>query len=96
MPCRDEHPLLISLTKNKKLEIIGLNYKDNFKNAEKFLYELGNPYKKILVDKDGTISIEFGAYGVPETFLIYEKKIIRKFFGPLNIESVKKIEKILK
>ena len=96
LPCRDEHPLLISLTKNKKLEIIGLNYKDNFKNAEKFLYELGNPYKKILVDKDGTISIEFGAYGVPETFLIYEKKIIRKFFGPLNIESVKTIEKILK
>ncbi len=96
VPCRDEHPLLLSLSRNKKIKIIGLNYKDNSKNAEKFLEELGNPYKKILLDKDGTKSIEWGAFGVPETFLIYENKIFKKFIGPLNMESVKTIEKIIK
>ena len=96
VPCRDEHPLLLSLSRNKKIKIIGLNYKDNSKNAEKFLKELGNPYKTILLDKDGTKSIEWGAFGVPETFLIYENKIFKKFIGPLNVESVKTIEKIIK
>ena len=96
VPCREEHPLLIILGQNKKLEVIGLNYKDNSNNAKKFLEEMGNPYKIILLDKDGTKSIEWGAFGVPETFLIYNNKILKKFVGPLNQDSVKIIEKTLK
>ena len=96
MPCKDEHPLLMNLSKNKKIEIIGLNYKDNFKNAEKFINELGNPYSKILLDKDGTKAIEWGAFGVPETFLIYENQIIKKFIGPLNIKLIQEIENTIK
>ena len=96
VPCRDEHPLLMDLSKNEKLEIIGLNYKDNFKNAEKFINELGNPYSKIFLDKDGTKSIEWGAFGVPETFLIYENKIIKKFIGPLNPKLIEEIENYIK
>ena len=96
VPCRDEHPLLINLGKSKKIEIIGLNYKDDFNNAEKFINELGNPYSTILLDRDGTKAIEWGAFGVPETFLIYENKIIKKYIGPLNIKSVEEIEFFLK
>ena len=96
LPCKDEHPFLLSLSDYKQLEIIGLNYKDNLKNAKKFLNEFGNPYRKIFIDKDGTKSIEWGAFGVPETFLIYENKILRKFVGPLNVKSVREIESILK
>ena len=95
IPCRDEHSFLVNLSKNDKLEIIGLNYKDSLKNAEKFLNELGNPYKKILIDKDGTKAIEWGAFGVPETFLVFENKIIKKFIGPLNIKSFAEIKKII-
>ena len=96
VPCRDEHPYLKKLKKNKKIEIIGLNYKDDFKNAIKFIDELGNPYSIILLDRDGTKSIEWGAFGVPETFLIYDNQIIRKFIGPLNVKSIEEIERILK
>jgi len=96
-PCREEHSRLIELSKNLSFKIIGLNYKDNEKNAKKFINELGNPYSTIIVDKSGTISIKLGAYGVPETFLISkEKKIIKKFIGPLNDDAVKEINLILK
>ena len=95
IPCRDEHSFLLNLSKNDKMEIIGLNYKDSLKNAEKFLDELGNPYKKILIDKDGTKAIEWGAFGVPETFLVFENKIIKRFIGPLNVKSVKEIKKTI-
>ena len=95
-PCRDEHSILMSLSKNNKLTIIGMNYKDNKKNAKSFLDELGNPYDKILVDKNGTNSIEWGAFGVPETFIIYNNKIIKKYIGPLNQELLPEIQKILK
>ena len=95
-PCRDEHIFLMKLKKNEKIEIIGLNYKDKEKNAKKFLNELGNPYKKILSDSDGTISIEWGAYGVPESFLIYKDKVIKKIIGPLNDSFFKEIERLVK
>ena len=75
VPCRDEHPFLMNLSKQKNVEMIGINYKDQTQNAKIFLKELGNPYKTIFLDKDGTIAIEWGAYGVPETFLIQNKKI---------------------
>ena len=96
IPCREEHPLLLRMSKNNKLSIIGLNYKDNLKNAKEFLNELGNPYKQILIDKNGTLSIEWGAFGVPETYLIYKNQIKKKFVGPLNIKSLKEIEKFVK
>ena len=96
IPCRDEHIFLMTLKKNEKIEIIGLNYKDKEKNAKKFLNELGNPYNKILSDPDGTISIEWGAYGVPESFLIHKDKVIKKIIGPLNDSSFKEIERLVK
>ncbi len=96
VPCRDEHQFLMSLSKNNKLTIIGMNYKDNEKNAKSFLGELGNPYKKIIIDKNGTNSIEWGAFGVPETFIIYNNKIIKKYIGPLNQALMMEIENLIK
>mgnify|MGYP001274894401 FL=1 len=95
VPCRDEHPYLIELSQINQLTIIGLNYKDNYENAVKFLNELGNPYEKILIDRDGVKAIEWGAFGVPETFLIYNNKIIKRFIGPLDIKKVEQIKKKL-
>ena len=97
VPCRKEHPLLMELSKNQSIKLIGLNYKDNLNNARKFIKEFGNPYSQILIDNDGTLGVEFGAYGVPETFLIDKnKKIIDKFVGPIDKEIVEKIELIIK
>ncbi len=96
IPCRDEHSLLMKLSKNKNIKIIGINYKDDKKNANLFLSELNSPYKVIIVDTDGTIAIEWGAYGVPESFLIDNKKIIKKIIGPINELSFLEIEEIIK
>ena len=96
VPCRQEHPFLMNLNLDNKVNIIGMNYKDNFKNAENFLTKLGNPYKKIFTDIDGTIAIEWGAYGVPESFLIYNNKIIKKYIGPLNQKLIDEINLLIK
>ena len=96
VPCRDEHPLLINLGKNEKIEIIGLNYKDDFNNAEKFINEFGNPYSIILLDRNGTKAIEWGAIGVPETFLIHKNRIIKRYMGPLNSKLIEEIESYTK
>jgi cytochrome c biogenesis protein CcmG/thiol:disulfide interchange protein DsbE len=96
VPCRTEHPLLMDLTKNKKIEIIGLNYKDKKNNAENFLNELGNPYQEIIFDKEGINAIEWGAYGVPESFLINDGIVIKKYIGPLNKELVEEIRLLIK
>ena len=96
VPCRDEHPFLMNLSNQKNLVIIGLNYKDDNKKAKIFLKELDNPYKIIFSDISGTIAIEWGAYGVPETFLISDKKIIKKFIGPLDNSSLIEIKKLIK
>jgi len=96
VPCREEHEFLMDLRKEKNLELIGLNYKDNVLNAENFLNELKNPFTNIFLDKNGLIAIEWGAYGVPESFLIYNKKIIKKIVGPLNDESIIEIKKLIK
>jgi|TARA_B110000116_G_C16736788_1_gene536449 cytochrome c biogenesis protein CcmG/thiol:disulfide interchange protein DsbE len=96
-PCRAEHNILMELSKNPLIKIVGLNYKDDISNAKKFIDLLGNPYSTILVDKNGIISIELGAYGIPETFIINKKKIIlKKYVGPLNYDSLKEIETLLK
>ncbi len=96
VPCRQEHALLMKLNSDEKVNIIGMNYKDDFKNAENFLRELGNPYKDIFLDFDGTIAIEWGAYGVPESFLIYNNKIIKKYIGPLNQKLIDEMKLLVK
>ena len=97
VPCRTEHPLLMELSKNQSIKLIGLNYRDNQINAKSFINEFGNPYSKILIDNDGTLSVEFGAYGVPETFIIDKnKKIIKKFTGPINQKIIEEIKLIIK
>ena len=97
VPCIKEHPLLMELSTNQSIKIIGLNYRDNLNNAKKFINEFGNPYTQILIDSDGTLAVEFGAYGVPETLIIDKnKKIIKKFVGPINGEIVQEIKSIIK
>ena len=96
IPCREEHEFLMELNKDQKIELIGFNYKDNFKNASSFLKDLGNPYDIIVLDKDGTSSIDWGAYGVPESFLIYQDNIIRRFIGPISNDDLLEIQKIIK
>ena len=92
VPCREEHPFLMELKENKQLKVVGMNYKDTKKNAKNFLEELGNPYDKIIFDNKGTNAIEWGAYGVPESFLINKDKIIKKYIGPLNQQSIEEIK----
>ena len=96
IPCKQEHPILMKLAKNDNLEVIGINYKDTKKNANNFLKELGNPYDNIIFDNKGTNAIEWGAYGVPESFLISNNKIIRKYIGPLNKGSMEEIKSFIK
>ena len=96
VPCRQEHSFLMNLSLENKIKIIGMNYKDKKINAENFLKELGNPFKEIFIDLDGTIAIEWGAYGVPESFLIYNNKIIKKYVGPLNQELIHEIRLLIK
>ena len=96
MPCRTEHPFLMDLSDNSKIILVGLNYNDSSNNAIKFINDFGNPFSKILIDPDGTISIELGAYGIPETFIINKDQIIiKKFIGPLTKKNLKEIEQIV-
>ena len=96
IPCKEEHEFLMELKKDDKIQLVGFNYKDNFTNASSFLKDLGNPYDIIVSDKDGTASIEWGAYGVPESFLVYQNKIIKRFIGPINNEDLLEIQKIIR
>ena len=84
LPCRDEHAYLLKLKNLNEIDIIGINYKDIKSNAIKFLSNLGNPYSEVLRDIDGTKAIELGAIGVPETYLIKNKVLIKKYIGPLD------------
>ena len=96
-PCKDESEYLLELKNNTPIMMIGINYKDKKKNALNFLKLYGDPFEKIFVDKQGLISINFGAYGVPETFLINnDNKVLKKYIGPLNDEDVYEIKKITK
>tara|TARA_B100000925_G_scaffold152156_1_gene114141 strand:- start:245 stop:772 length:528 start_codon:yes stop_codon:yes gene_type:complete len=91
MPCKIEHPLFFELSKDyPNLYILGFNHKDNKNDAEKYLSQDGNPYNFVGVDNDGMIALEFGVFGLPETFLVNEGgKIIYKFMGPLTKEIIK-------
>ncbi len=94
VPCKEEHKYLMDLSEKENIKIIGQNYKDNFDNAKNFLINLDNPYDLIFLDNDGTIAIEWGAYGVPENFLIQNNKIIKKIIGPLNEKLVFEIKEL--
>jgi cytochrome c biogenesis protein CcmG/thiol:disulfide interchange protein DsbE len=96
VPCHDEAPLFIELAKDKRLQMVGINYKDGPDNARRFLGRYGNPFGAVGVDGNGRAAIEWGVYGVPETFVIgREGTIVYKMVGPVtpdNIDSVLKVE----
>src|SRR5690242_20559128 len=102
IPCHDEAPLLTELGKDKRLQMIGINYKDTADNARRFLGRYGNPFGAVGVDGNGRAGIEWGVYGVPETFIVgREGTILYKLVGPImpeNINAVLKpeIEKAVK
>jgi cytochrome c biogenesis protein CcmG, thiol:disulfide interchange protein DsbE len=88
-PCRDEHPLLIALSKDERFVLAGINYKDGAANAVGFLEELGNPFDVIGADESGRAAIDWGVYGVPETFIVGRNGLIAfKHVGPLNDASL--------
>lgn len=87
--CRAEHPVLNQLAKRHAAVIVGLNYKDEPDAAKNWLDTLGNPYNVSIMDQDGRIGIDYGVYGVPETFVIDKKGVIRyKHTGPVTAEDV--------
>jgi cytochrome c biogenesis protein CcmG, thiol:disulfide interchange protein DsbE len=88
-PCRDEHPLLMELA-GQGIRIVGINNKDQPEDARRFLGTLGNPFALIGADRDGRVTIDWGGYGVPETFVVDGNGIIRhKIIGPLSPEIIK-------
>ena len=96
VPCLIEHPFLMSLKNKNKIDIIGINYKDETTNAQNFLKKYGNPYSRIGVDKKGEVTIQLGAYGVPETYVLKNGLIIFKHIGPINEDIVNKILELKK
>ena len=87
--CRVEHPLLVELSRSKVVPLIGLDYKDQRPDALKFLGQHGDPYDLSAVDLDGRIGIDYGVYGVPETFIIDKNGVIRhKQIGPITPEAL--------
>lgn len=90
IPCRQEHPLLMEIAKDERIRVVGINYKDQPENARRFLGDLGNPFAAVGADRAGRSAIEWGVYGVPETFLVDQTgKIVYKHVGPFTPESVK-------
>ena len=88
-PCRQEHPLLMALAKDPAIRLVGINYKDNPENARRFLGALGNPFAAVGADPNGRAAIDWGVYGVPETFVIGPDGTIRhKQIGPLTPEAM--------
>jgi len=86
--CREEHPVLLALSREKKVPLIGLNYKDKRDDALSLLKANGNPYDVNVMDTDGRTGIDWGVYGVPETFLVDKSGIIRyKYIGPITPEA---------
>ena len=96
VPCHDEAPLLTELAKDKRLQVVGINYKDTPENARRFLGRYGNPFGIVGVDGNGRAAIEWGVYGVPETFIVGRNgTIVYKMVGPVmpgNIDTVLRVE----
>ena len=92
--CRDEHPLLVQLSRTKTVPLVGLNYKDKPDDAKAWLKQFGDPYQLSISDLQGRVGIDYGVYGVPETFVIDKAGVIRyKHIGPITPDALE--EKIL-
>ena len=90
VPCRQEHPILLELSRDPRVELVGINYKDKNDNALKFLGELGNPFAAVGVDPAGKAAIDWGVYGIPETYLVGpDGEILFKQIGPFTTESLR-------
>lgn len=88
--CREEHPLLVELARQNMVPIYGLNYKDKREDAIAWLAERGNPYVATAYDREGNVGIDYGVYGVPETFIIDKQGVIRyKQIGPVTPEALR-------
>jgi cytochrome c biogenesis protein CcmG, thiol:disulfide interchange protein DsbE len=88
-PCRQEHPLLMELAKDPGVRVVGINYKDNPENARRFLGALGNPFAAVGIDPSGRTAIDWGVYGVPETFVISKDGVIvHKHIGPVSAKDL--------
>jgi cytochrome c biogenesis protein CcmG/thiol:disulfide interchange protein DsbE len=89
-PCLAEHPYVTQLAKQPGIKLVGLNYKDRPEDAKGWLRKHGDPYTTIVVDADGRVGIDYGVYGVPETFVIDKQGVIRhKQIGPITPEALK-------
>ena len=101
IPCRQEHPIILGLAQDPRINVVGINYKDKNDAALAFLGELGNPFRAIGIDPKGTAAIDWGVYGIPESFLVGpDGTILFKQVGPFSDDAVKnkllpKIEKAL-
>jgi cytochrome c biogenesis protein CcmG/thiol:disulfide interchange protein DsbE len=94
VPCHDEAPLLLQLAQNKRIRLVGINYKDSADNARRFLGRYGNPFHAVGADANGRASIEWGVYGVPETFVVgRDGNISYKLVGPVTAENVDSVLK---
>ncbi|MGE0004380.1 MAG: DsbE family thiol:disulfide interchange protein [Parvibaculaceae bacterium] len=90
VPCRSEHPLLMELAGREDLRVVGINYKDDPENARRFLMTLGIPFAAVGSDPDGRTAVDWGVYGVPESFLVDGEGVIRlKWIGPLTAEALR-------
>ena len=90
VPCQEEHPVLMALSKRPDVRLYGINYKDDASGARRFLGRHGNPYQRVGVDSSGRVGIDFGVYGVPETYVIGgDGKIAYRHVGPLTEQDVK-------
>jgi cytochrome c biogenesis protein CcmG, thiol:disulfide interchange protein DsbE len=93
-PCHDEAPLLIQLARDSRLRLVGINYKDQADNARRFLGRYGNPFAAAGADLNGRAAIEWGVYGVPETFVVgRDARIAYKLVGPITAENLDKVLK---
>jgi cytochrome c biogenesis protein CcmG/thiol:disulfide interchange protein DsbE len=94
VPCLAEHPLVTEMARGGQFRVVGLNYKDSAADANTWLTRHGNPYSLVLADRDGRVGIDYGVYGVPETFIIDKAGVIRhKQIGPITPEALR--DKIL-
>ena len=95
-PCRDEHKYIQKISNFEAIKTIGINYKDNNNKAKKWLKENSNPYSDIIIDNKGIIAIDWGVYGIPETFVVDSKGTIKfRHVGPIRQSVYKKISKII-
>ena len=96
-PCRDEHNFIQRFADEKRVRIIGINYKDNSDKTIEWLKNLGNPYSNVPIDKDGRIAIDWGVYGIPETFVVNSEGIIKyRHVGQITKKVYKKINLLIK